>query len=244
MGGSNQFQFKRFTVEQEGCAMKVGTDGVLLGAWCRIRPEDKLLLDIGTGTGVIALMLAQRTESSSSTIASIEPDAPSSLKARENFDASGWGGRINLHRATIQDHAAAAAPDIYDNIVSNPPYFIDSLLSPEASRNSARHAASLPYEELAAACAKLLKADGIFSLVLPAVEGERMIAVAAMDGFHVSRRTEVWSTPHSGPKRLLLEFSRGSTAAAETSSLVIEDAGPGTFSDEYRALTRDFYLYF
>ncbi len=241
--GGNRFQFKRFTVEQDGCTMKVGTDGVLLGAWCRIRTEDKLLLDIGTGTGLITLILSQRTENTNSTIDAVESDMPSCLKAQENFDASGWGGRIKLHRQRVQEYAAAVTPGTYDNIVSNPPYFIDSLLSPEASRNSARHAASLPHSDLIAACSKILKPDGIFSLVLPAAEGEKMIEIATGSGFHVSRRTEVWSTPKSGLKRLLLEFSRRA-AEQEISSLVIEDAGPGTFSDEYRALTRDFYLYF
>ncbi len=224
--------------------MKVGTDGVLLGAWCRIRPEDKRLLDIGTGTGVIALMLAQRTESAASTIDAVESDGHGCLKARENFDASGWGGRLNLHPVSIQEFAAVTPPATYHNIVSNPPYFTDSLLSPDAGRNLARHTVSLPYEELIAACSKMLKPDGILSLVLPAAEGERMIAIATGSGFYVSRRMEVWSTPRSGPKRLLLEFSRQKASAPETSSLVIEDAGPGTFSEDYRALTRDFYLYF
>ncbi len=224
--------------------MKVGTDGVLLGAWCRIRPKDKLLLDIGTGTGVIALMLAQRTENTASIIDSVESDEPGCLKAQENFDASAWGNRMKLRRQTIQEYAAATPFSTYDNIVSNPPYFIDSLLSPETARNSVRHAGSLPYEELIASCSDMLKPDGILSLVLPAVEGEKMIAIAAQKGLHVSRRTEVWSTPRSGTKRLLLEFSRQENGMPEISSLVIEDYGPGTFSDEYRALTRDFYLYF
>lgn len=241
--GGNTFRFKRFTVGQDGCPMKVGTDGVLLGAWCRVRQTDKRLLDIGTGTGVITLMLAQRTEIVSSTIDSVELNLQSCLKAQENFNASGWDGRINLHHLPVQEYAAGVQPGTYDNIVSNPPYFIGSLLSPDASRNPARHTGTLSYEDLIAACSAMLAPDGIVSLILPAAEGKIMTGLAEQSGFHVSRRTEVWSTPQSGPKRLLLEFSR-QAGEVETSSLIIEDDGPGTFSEEYRTLTRDFYLYF
>lgn len=223
--------------------MKVGTDGVLLGAWCRTLPEDKLILDIGTGTGVIALQLAQHTESQNSHIDAVEIDGQSCLRAQENFDRSEWTDRLELHHSSIQDFARNTTPRSYDHIISNPPYFIDSLASPDAARTQARHTGSLSYEELIAACDFLLQSDGRISFVLPAAEGEKITATAGTKGFHTSRRMEVWSTPKSGPKRLLLEFSR-KDSIPEISSLIIEDDGPGSFSDEYRAMTRDFYLYF
>lgn len=240
--GGNRFRFKRFEIDQEGCAMKVGTDGVLLGAWCRILPADKLLLDIGSGTGIIALQLAQRTEQAGSTVEAVEIDSRSCEKAQENFDRSGWGDRLTLHCSAIQDFAAQATAK-YDHIVSNPPYYNGSMLPADAARRRARHTSSLAYEELAEVCSRLLNPSGRVSIILPAPEAEKMAEIAARNGFHLSRRTEVWSTPKSGPKRLLLEFARSQTVP-ETSSLVIEDEGPGSFSAEYRALTRDFYLYF
>lgn len=241
--GKSHFRFKRFAVEQDGCAMKVGTDGVLLGAWCRIRPTDKHFLDIGTGTGVIALQLSQRTEHTNSIVDAVEIHGQSCTRARENFEYSDWSERLRLYHAAIQDFVRETPPAAYDHIVSNPPYFSDSLASPDAARTQARHTASLSYENLIGACDALLKPDGLISLILPAAEAGEMTGIAVGKGFFVSRRTEVWSTPKSGPKRLLLEFSRHE-AIPELSSLVIEDAGPGSFSEDYRALTRDFYLYF
>lgn len=223
--------------------MKVGTDGVLLGAWCRILPEDNHLLDIGTGTGVIALQLAQRTELLKSTVDAVEIDGTSCVRAQENFNRSEWSARLRLHCSSVQEFAAATPPGSYDHIVSNPPYFVDSLASPDAARTQARHTSSLSHGELIAACDRLLTHDGRISLILPATEAENTLLIAGDAGFHISRRTEVWSTPRSGVKRLLLELSRHETPP-ELSSLVIEDAGPGSFSDDYRALTRDFYLYF
>jgi len=251
MAGSDTFTFKRFAVSQHGCAMKVGTDGVLLGAWCRLDGDsDRRLLDVGTGTGVIALQLAQRTEGWGAAIDAVELDPAASLVARANFAASGWGDRLALHNTDVKPFAAADAHRAaYYHVVSNPPYFVGSLTSPDAARTAARHTASLAYDDLVACCARLLRPSGRVSLVLPAgAETERMTRAAADHGFHVSRLTEVHSTPRSGPRRTLLEFSRHQPAAPrhapEHTTLVIAGSTPGTFSDEYRALTRDFYLRF
>ncbi len=246
------FQFKRFTIEQQDCAMKVGTDGVLLGAWCRVEPTDEAILDIGTGTGVIALQLAQRTENLGTLIEAVEIDPAAANRAQCNFDASEWGAppspcRIKLHTMAVQEFAEKETRR-FDHIVSNPPYFADSLTSPDSSRTTARHTVSLSYEDLISACDRLLKPGGRISLVLPAgAETEKMIAVAGSHGFAVSRRMDVHSTLKSGPKRTLLEFSRQKgeeTNTPETASLTVEGVSTGTFSEEYRTLTRDFYLYF
>lgn len=230
--------------------MKVGTDGVLLGAWCRIDPaQDEAILDIGTGTGLIALQLAQRTETGKALIDAVEIDERSCRRAEENFRRSPWSDRLRACHTSIQDFTERhAGRRQYGHIVSNPPWFVASLLPPNTSRSAARHSHSLSYDDLMRCCSGLLKPDGRLSLVLPAgAETEKMIAAADTAYFEVSRLTEVHSTPESGPKRTLLEFSRRTATipeAVQTGSLVIQDAGPGTFSEEYRALTRDFYLHF
>lgn len=248
----NTFLFKQFSVEQEGVAMKVGTDAVLLGAWCRVLHSDKAILDIGTGTGVIALQLAQRTVNEmagvqDAIVEAVEVDEPSALRAESNFATSPWANRLMLHKMPVQELAATMAKQgcaRFDHIVSNPPYFTDSLASPNLARNISRHTDLLSYEELMSVCDSMLYPTGRISLVLPAgAESKKMTELASTHGFVISRLTEVHSTLKSGPKRILVEFSRVGVVP-EISSLVIEDAGPGSFSAEYRALTRDFYLHF
>lgn len=239
--------------------MKVGTDGVLLGAWCRVDPvKDKAILDIGTGTGLITLQLAQRTENTETIIEAIEIDPEACKAAERNFAASPspWADRLTLHRSSVQEFARVGATadtalttqQTFDHIVSNPPYFTDSLTSPDTSRNLARHTQSLSYDDLMKYCFMLLKPTGRISLILPAgAETEKMIATAESHDFRPTRRTEVHSTQKSGPKRTLIEFMRKNHATTTTKYdiLIIEGpAGTGTFSPEYRALTRDFYLYF
>lgn len=247
----NSFNFKRFVVEQENCAMKVGTDGVLLGAWCRVEPTDNAILDVGSGTGLIALMLAQRTENicaGRAIIEAVEIDPSACETAQRNFDASCWRDRFVLHCSDAQQLTVSKR---FDHIVSNPPYFVNSLASPDRLRNTARHADSLSYEAIVDLSDRLLQPEGRISLILPAgAETQKMILLAGARGFSVSRRLDVHSTPKSGPKRTLIEFLRIETAkdrcnvASDPEILIIEDGGPGRFSDQYRALTRDFYLNF
>jgi tRNA1Val (adenine37-N6)-methyltransferase len=289
MAGGNVFRFKRFAVDHGGCAMKVGTDGVLLGAWCRVEPsKDEAILDVGTGTGVIALQLAQRTEDpdtlSGPMIDAVETNPGACEAARRNFEASPWADRLVLHQIAAQKfvpaeatvtateastgEAPTAGTKKYDHIVSNPPWFADSLISPDPARTTARHTRSLSYDDIITLCGRLLKPDGRVSLIVPAgAETAALIAAAAAGGFVPTRRTEVHSTPASGPKRTLLELSRtagqtpgqvpavpdqapGQThavpdqAPVATTKLIIQNPAPNTFTDEYRRLTRDFYLYF
>jgi tRNA1Val (adenine37-N6)-methyltransferase len=231
--------------------MKVCTDGVLLGAWCRVElPQDKAILDIGTGTGLIALQLAQRTESTEAQIDAVEIDPQCCLRARENFAGSPWDERLRVYCAAIQDFTLQyEGLGRYDHIVSNPPWFVDSLTSPNAYRTIARHSQSLSYNDLMRCCSKLLAPQGRISMVLPAgEEAQKMIATAGELGFALSRHAEVHSTPTSGPKRLLLEFMHRASVLPEIaptpSKIVIQDGGSGSFSAQYRELTRDFYLHF
>ncbi len=242
--GCDEFRFKRFAIRQRGCAMKVGTDGVLLGAWMRLDPSDCRLLDIGTGTGVVALMAAQRTEGYSTRIDAIEIDPSSCRQAAENIAESPWSDRIVLHPASLQEFALEKSRSaLFDHIFSNPPYFSDSLESPDAARNRARHTATLDYETLLRCSADLLHPQGRLSLVLPIQESEKMINLALDKELCITRRTDVRTTVKNAPKRVLLEFSRANRTP-ELNELIIEGATPGCYTEAYRNLTRDFYLKF
>ena len=226
--------------------MKVGTDGVLLGAWVPLQPADRRLLDIGTGTGLIALMLAQRHPEARVTAVDIDPRC--AAQARQNADASPWGARISVSCSPVQEYLPDGAADGFDLIVSNPPYYDDSLLPPDAGRTTARHAVSLRSDELLAAVDRLLAPCGRFALILPSDAADRFCREAAL-AFRLTARTDVHTTPASGPRRSLLHLVRAageadaSQAEAAVRQLVIQTA-PGCYTSEYRALTADFYLKF
>lgn len=218
--------------------MKVGTDGVLLGAWVQVDSGTKRVLDIGTGTGLIALMLAQRAGGAHVTGVDIEDVS----QACENADASPWGSRVEVVQMSVQEFCADKQ---FDLIVSNPPFFVDSLTCPDAGRTLARHAVSLPFGELRDAVVRLLSPSGSFSLILPTSESERFIAVC--DGkLRLSRRTDVRTTPGAAPKRALLTFVHedGRQIPALCGELTVGTGEHECYTPEYRALTRDFYLKF
>ena len=237
MGGGG-FTFKQFHIDHSRCAMKVGTDGVLIGAWCRL-PSSGRILDIGTGTGLIAVMAAQRA--SGCTVTGIDIDAECVTQARDNAASSPWGERIGIEQCALQEFFPTHR---FDAIVSNPPYFEESLLPPDAGRTTARHAVSLDSAGLLAAADRLLAPEGRMAVVLPPPEAERFRAQAA-GRFALQRRTDVWTTPRSGVRRCLLEFVRDGMPVGEPAAdrLVIEEA-PNHFTEEYKHLTRDFYLKF
>lgn len=216
--------------------MKVGTDGVLVGAWTRVLPSDRRMLDIGTGTGLIALMLAQRAPEARIT----GIDVASVAEARANADRSPWGDRVEMVQCPIQQYATC---EPFDLIVSNPPFFVDSLTCPDAGRTSARHAVALPFGELRDSVVGLLADEGRFSVILPVAEGLRFERVCR-DVLFVSRRTQVRTTPYRTPKRVLLEFVRRKPEGIESDELTIGAGGHEEYSGEYRALTGDFYLKF
>lgn len=228
------FAFKQFTIRHDRCAMKVGTDGVLLGAWTDLTGSSRIL-DIGTGTGLIALMLAQRCAQAQVTALDIDPDAVS--QAQENIQASPWQERVG---ALLQDIRTYHPDTLFDTVVSNPPYFVDSLKCPDGQRNTARHTDTLSLEGLVGKVAELLTLDGRFSLVLPFEQTENLVRLAAEYGLHPSRQTSVVTRPGLPPKRTLMEFRR-TPVALQSDELVIE-LDRHVYSEEYIALTRDFYL--
>lgn len=215
--------------------MKVGTDGVLLGAWVRIDGTEHRILDIGTGTGVIALMAAQR--STAEHIVGIDVESVSAERAQANFEASPWRERLRAECVAVQEYGA----EPFDLIVSNPPYFVDSLLPPDGGRTRARHTASLPFGELDEAMCRLLAPQGRAALILPPAEMERFAALARLK---MVRRCDVRSVPNGEVKRVMAEFAHSAVGKCDCQSLTIETVRRGEFSEEYRRLTKDFYLKF
>ena len=228
--GSERFEFKQFAIDQHGCAMKVGTDGVLIGAWCSVT-NARRILDIGTGTGLIALMVAQRN--SDAMIDAID--------IRRNVAASVWGDRITIIESPAQGFTSAHS---YDLIVSNPPYFSETLQSPDPARAAARHSTSLAQSDLLEAACRLLAPQGRLAVILPTTEYRTFALQAAARNLQLCRRCEIATKHRSAPKRIMSEWSlSGNTAPVENSQLVITGEN-GQYSREYRELTRDFYLNF
>ena len=232
MGG---FRFKQFAVEQDDVAMKVGTDGVLLGAWAACDGA-KRILDIGTGTGVISLMLAQRN--AEAQIQAVEIDETATQRARSNFDLSPWAERLEVENCAVQEFGAA---EKFDLIISNPPYFVDSLLPPDAKRSTARHTHDLSFEELDKAVCRLLADEGRFALILPITEFEKYLTITQL---HLARRCDVYPKVGAAIKRVMAEFALHATAEVKYETITIEQDKRGDYTDEYRALTKDFYLKF
>lgn len=218
--------------------MKVGTDGVLLGAWANCE-ESKNVLDIGTGTGLIALMIAQR---SSAKIDAIEIDNEASGQALENIEKSPWAERINVLNRSFQDFSESITQK-YDLIVTNPPYFQNSLFAPDQKRTDARHNSNLQLEELLVGSKKLLNQDGFLSIILPYLEGNMFILKASEMDLYCVRQTKVLAKPNKEPKRLLLEFMKVKKPLVEQ-EMIIELNKRHEYSEAYKNLTKDFYLSF
>lgn len=237
----NLFAFKQFSISQDKCAMKVGTDAVLLGAWVKTYGVRKAL-DIGTGTGVIALMLAQK---SGAHIDAIDIDLAAATEAKENARNCPWNERIHVQNISLQDFAKIT-DEQYDLIVSNPPYFVDSLLSSEANRTAARHTVLLPFEDLITGARKLLNKEGKLYVILPVREGEQFVQLAASHGLYLRRIMRVKSTPDKIEKRWLMQFGFQSKPQISDSMLVMEKDPQvrHSYTDEYKELTKEYYLQF
>lgn len=224
------FRFKQFTIGQDGCAMKVGTDGVLLGAWAN---GGSRVLDVGTGTGVIAMMMAQRFPCAQVT--ALDIDSGAVRQANENILAVGWQERITVLHQSVQEYAQLSdSKGLFDAVVSNPPFFIHALNAPDAQRNLARHADSLPYAALMEAAWHLLKTDGELSVVVPFDYRRWMEDEAIFRGFFLNRECAVKTTERKPARRYLLAF-RKHPCVCDREILTIGD-------DRYQTLIRDFYL--
>lgn len=218
--------------------MKVGTDGVLLGAWVPL-PQSGMVLDAGTGTGLIALMMAQR--SPDSNIMAIDTDGPACEEALENIQHSPWAGRVTVIHVSIQEHAKSAVIK-YDLIVCNPPYFSNSLNSPSASRNVARHDVSLSMSEILMAAKTLLKQTGRLALILPASQYDIFSLLANDHGFFEWRKMMVFPVTEKPAHRVMSLWGFSPNERVIIESLTIESSKRHSYTPEYMALTRDFYL--
>jgi tRNA1Val (adenine37-N6)-methyltransferase len=234
---NNYFSFKEFTIFQDKAAFKVGTDGVLLGAAADITNR-KRILDIGSGTGLITIMLAQRCNAE---IVAIEPDPESFSQTYDNVTGCKWSSRINVVNTSLQNYVPGT--DKFDLIVTNPPYFSNSLKNPDQRKSSARHTDSLNSNELLKGAARLLEDKGRFQLILPYLEGNIFIAEAQEYGMYCNNILKIRPLPTSEIGRLILTFSREQLKATEK-FLTIEHGRRHEFTEEYINLTKDFYLNF
>lgn len=230
------FRFKQFSVEHRRSSVKVGTDGVLIGAWCDVSGVTTAL-DVGTGCGLIALMLAQR--SSVAVIDAVDIDHDSIEESKENFKSSPWGDRLHCHEC---DFTKFDCGKKYDLIVSNPPFFVNGILAPNQSRRNARHTVTLTYEKLLSHAAELLEDDGKIAIISPVDVREEILDVCQDNKLFVSSITEVISVARKEPVRLLWQISK-KMCETVISELVIETS-PGVYSEAYKALCQGFYLRF
>lgn len=243
------FRFKQFEIEQDRCAMKVGTDGVLLGAWAQ---GGRRILDIGSGTGLISLMMAQRFPEAE--VVGIDMDADACGQARENVIASPFRDRVEIECCRLQDFGGASeaaealetaeglkAAGVFDAIVSNPPFFVDSLKNPDSKRTMARHTDSLPFRDLFAGVKRLLSDDGIFSAIVPAEVVEQFVAESCILGFYLIRKCGVKTVERKQPKRFMLSFAKHRISPYEEHVETMMDS-QGNRSEWYRKITEEFYL--
>lgn len=234
----NGFTFKQFFIAHDNCAMKVGTDGVLLGAWAPVTQVDTIL-DIGTGSGLLALMLAQRTPETS-LIDAVELDTAATQQAQENVQASPWASRITVHQADIR-HWAPPVNRRYSLIVSNPPFFEQGSACSSAERAQARYTTTLSYPALLSCAQQWITDQGLFCLILPAMTADEFITQANQLGWQLRLRTDVAGKEHRPSQRVLLGLSLQPGTLTHT-ELAIRGAD-NLYSPAHRQLTRDFYLY-
>lgn len=234
---AKDFRFKAFVIQQDRCAMKVGTDGVLLGAWAEVGAANRIL-DIGTGTGVIAIMLGQRSREAQ--VDAVEIDPASARQAQENMEAAPWADRMAVFTTAIQDFTLDNRLP-YDLIVSNPPFFSGGTFSEHQDRNDVRHTVKLPHGDLLVAVRRLLARSGRFCVVLPLIEGMRFEELAAEYGLFCTKVTRVKPKADKTVERLLLQFEF-TDGEKQVDELVIQHAGRNEWTADYIALTKDFYL--
>lgn len=232
------FRFKQFTIEQDRTAMKVGTDAVLLGAWTPTEHQPNYILDIGTGTGIIALMFAQRT--TARQIVGIEIDRAAFEQASSNFENSPWNERLSCIHKSLTECTEKPATG-YDLIVSNPPFYVEDYKAPNKQRNLARFQGAMPFPDLAKSADLLLSEKGVFTVIIPFKEEENFIAFAQAVTLFPYKITRVKGNPTSEFKRSLLAFKRQKISPIAYDELIIESARH-SYTPEYTELTKAFYL--
>nr|WP_321573936.1 tRNA1(Val) (adenine(37)-N6)-methyltransferase [Hafnia alvei] len=236
----NGFTFKQFFVAHDRCEMKVGTDSILLGAWADVSDITGKILDIGSGSGLLALMLAQRT-THSVQIDAVELDDNAALQATENFALSPWAGRVALHHCALQSFAAQTSSR-YDLIITNPPYYQPGVECRNPSRGTARYTSELSHQTLLKHARALASDNGKMAVVLPCDISTDFMQLAAGEGWFLLRHTEVAEFANRAPHRALMLFGV-EPASLQSDRLVIRDES-NAYSDDFRELTNAFYLFF
>lgn len=236
---SKPFHFKQFTVEQERCAMKVGTDGVLLGAWAKAPLQVGKILDIGTGSGVIALMLAQRF--SNAKVLGIDIEKGACEQAWQNFQNAPFSSQLSIQNQAIQHFDTN---DKFDVIVSNPPFFSQGIMPTNSQRLLARHTAEFSFETFFEKTSRLLTKSGIASIIIPQNEAEILIKIAGKYSLFCTECCTVYPNPEKTAKRCLLAFSLQKSPETKQTALTIETNKRHQYTAEYQQLLKDFYLAF
>jgi tRNA1Val (adenine37-N6)-methyltransferase len=239
---SKPFTFKKFKIHQDKCAMKVGTDGVLLGAWANTEGVNSIL-DIGTGTGVIAIMLAQKTAAKDVLVHAVEIDEVAVEQARNNMSDSPFAVQLAVFHDSIQEFAKKQTQK-YDLIVSNPPFFTGGTLSSNGDKTNVRHTVKLPHGDLLNATRELLNKKGRFCVILPLIEGLRFIEIARTYGFYLTSRADVRPKQDKGIERLLLQFELSNRTFAHEELVIQNSRDERDYTEGYRELTKDFYTIF
>ncbi len=235
--GNDFFRFKFFTINQDKCAMKVGTDGVLLGAWTETGNALKIA-DIGTGTGLIAIMLAQKSKAS---IIGIEIDSDSAMQAKENMSSTLWKDRLTVVQDDIKNYYLNHKSE-FDLIVSNPPFFKENTKGYSERRNIARHTEGLGFDTLTRAASFMLKENGRFCVIIPATSATEFISEAIKHKLNLTIRTDIITKPGAPAKRVIMEFSKNTFGFNTTKSSILILSENGMKSQDYLNLTSDFYL--
>lgn len=232
------FRFKHFTIDDRNSAMKVGTDGVLLGAWAAMPSNDGALLDIGCGSGILSLIMAQRSNGKLN-IDAIDIDEGAVRDSKNNFASSQWNNSINAICGNFVSFSKDCAKR-YDIVISNPPFFTEDTFSPDLKRVSARNTASLSFESLFEGVKDIISPKGLFSMITPADSYSFLAQTALMQGFYLRRLTWVVTIEGAEPKRVLTEWSR--EQSQYTIDTLIITTGEGSYTLQYKELTNDFYL--
>lgn len=232
------FRFKQFTIDDQNSAMKVGTDGVLLGAWASMPCKEGLLLDIGCGSGILSLMMAQRSEGNM-RIDAIDIDEGAVIDSKNNFAATPWNKNLNAICCNFVSFTKECAKK-YDIVISNPPFFSEDTLSPDIKRSSARNTSSLSFDSLFEGVSDIIATNGLFAMITPAESYSYLAQIALLKGFYLRRLTWVVTVDGVEPKRVLTEWGRVQTKYS-IDRLVI-NTQDGFLTEKYKSFTREFYL--
>lgn len=235
---TTMFVFKHFTINDQNSAMKVGTDGVLLGAWSQLPYKAERMLDVGCGSGILSLIMAQRSNGCLQ-IDAIDIDEGAIKDAKDNFLSTAWNKTLNVINGNFVSYSENSQ-NRYDMVISNPPFFTEDTLSPDMQRAFARNTSSLSFDNLFKGVAKVISLDGIFAMIAPAESYSYIALTALLNGFYLSRLTWVVTVEGSEPKRVMTEWGR--KQVQYSIDTLIMTTKEGSYTSQYKELTDEFYL--